>query len=212
MASDARAPWAAYCTAKRIGHQWLQVALLNELPVQRVLEIGPYLGLVTAMLANAGYDVTTLDDGPPAFASPAVPHIAADLATLAPARVAGFDAILCCETLEHLPWDAVPGVLASLRAAQPRHLIVAVPYEAFQLSFSLYLNRYRIEHGFQLKKFRFLRRFRPAAEPGGHHWEIGYRGLGLTAWERRLGDAGWRIRRRAFTHPCRSVFHVLEAR
>jgi SAM-dependent methyltransferase len=211
MISDPRAPWIAYCTAKRIGHQWLQVALLNELDARRVLEIGPYLGLVTAMLANAGYDVTTLDAGPQRFASPAVPHIVADLGALAPERVAGFDAILCCETLEHLPWDKVPAVLAALHAARPRHLIVAVPYEAFQLAFSLYLNRHRFEHGFQLKKLRFLERFRPA-EPGGHQWEIGYRGLGLKAWQRVLDDAGWRISRRAFTHPCRSVFHVLEAR
>ena len=53
--------WHQFYTEKRIIHQWMQVHLLDGLEVERVLEIGPYLGLVTAMLQNAGYDVTTLD-------------------------------------------------------------------------------------------------------------------------------------------------------
>lgn len=206
---DDRACWSAYYTAKRIGHQWLQVDLLNGLPGRRILEVGPYYGLVTAMLVHAGHDVTTLDKGPRLFARPVTPRIEADLLTLDPSAIVGFDTILCCETLEHLPWDRVPGVLATLHTSGARHLVVSVPYEAFQVAFSVHVNRYVFEHAFQLKKLRFLRRFRPEPE-GGHQWEIGYRGHGLKAWERTLTGAGWRVARRAFTQPCRSVFHVLE--
>ncbi|MSP67281.1 MAG: hypothetical protein EXQ96_04110 [Alphaproteobacteria bacterium] len=46
--------WHAYYTEKRIVHQWLQVRLLRDLPVQSVIEIGPHLGVVTALLASAG--------------------------------------------------------------------------------------------------------------------------------------------------------------
>lgn len=206
-----RARWSEYYSAKRIGHQALQVRLLNELPVRRVLEIGPHLGLVTAMLAHAGYDVTTLDAGPRGFDWPPTPHVEADLLGLDPDRIAGFDAILCCEVLEHLPWDRVPGVLTGLRASGARTLVVSVPYEAFQVSLSLYFNRHWFEHGLQFKKLRFLRRFVPSAQPGGHQWEIGYRGTSLTTWERTLAAVGWRIARREFTSPCRSVLHVLDA-
>ncbi|MEX2649835.1 MAG: hypothetical protein WD673_12560 [Alphaproteobacteria bacterium] len=205
-----RARWSEYYSAKRIGHQALQVRLLNELPVRRALEIGPHLGLVTAMLVHAGYDVTTLDAGPRGFDWPPTPHVEADLLGLDSARIAGFDAILCCEVLEHLPWHRVPDVLGTLRASSARILVVSVPYEGFQLSLSLYLNRHRVEHSLQFKKLRFLRRFVPSAQPGGHQWEIGYRGTSLTIWERTLAAAGWRIARREFSHPCRSVFHVLE--
>ncbi|MSP82626.1 MAG: class I SAM-dependent methyltransferase [Alphaproteobacteria bacterium] len=204
-----RRAWSAYYTAKRIGQQWLQVELLNRLPVERVLEIGPHLGLVTAMLDNAGYDVTTLDRAPRAFDRPAGPHIEADLLGLRPEQVRGFDAILCSEVLEHLPWEAVPGVLRVLRASGAPILVVAVPYEAFQVLVSLTLNRHRVRQAVQFKKLRFLRRF--PTEGGNHRWEVGYRGHGLGAWERLLRQAGWTIARREFTHPCRTVVHVLRA-
>jgi hypothetical protein len=203
-----REDWRAYYTAKRIGQQWLQVELLGRLPAQRVLEIGPHLGLVTAMLDNAGLAVTTLDVGPRRFARPEVPHIEADLLTLDPRSIAGFDAILCAETLEHLPWDRVPEVLATLRASGTPYLVVSVPYEGFQLELSLYLNRWTLRQRFQLKKLRGLRRFRPGGA-GAHQWELGYRGHGLRAWEAALRAGGWRILRREFSYPCRSAFHVL---
>ena len=116
------AEWHRYYSAKRIGQQWFQVHLLEDLPVRRVLEVGPYLGLVTAMLDNAGYEVATLDLLPRGFERPERPHTIADLLTIDPVAITGFDAILCCETLEHLGWNDVDRVLAAFRrsgAKQP---------------------------------------------------------------------------------------------
>ncbi len=204
------AEWHRYYSAKRIGQQWFQVHLLEGLDVRRVLEIGPYLGLVTAMLDNAGYEVTTLDLLPRAFERPARPHIAADLIGLDPGRIRGFDAILCCETLEHLPWDETGRVLAAFHASGARHLIVSVPYQGTQVEWSLYANRHVFRQRFAFKKFRFLRRFTPDADPYGHKWEVGYKGHALKDWEAKIAGAGWRVLRRDFTHPTRSVFHLLE--
>ncbi len=205
------ATWFDYYSEKRIGHQWLQVHLLKGLPVRRILEVGPYLGLVTAMLDNAGYDVTTLDLVPRAFDRPQIPHIEADLTTLEPSQLKGFDMILCCETLEHLRWEAARQVLDLFRSAGVRWLLTSVPYEGLQLDLWLYLNPYRLRQRLTLKKGRFLRRFQEDPDRFGHKWECGYKGRGLRAWERELGAAGWRIVRREFTAPCRSVFHLLES-
>ncbi|HZT89577.1 MAG TPA: class I SAM-dependent methyltransferase, partial [Stellaceae bacterium] len=202
--------WLGVYSRKRIIHQWTQLALLSRVECRRVLEVGPGLGLATAMLANAGYEVETLDHVPPRFAHPRVPHIVQDLAELSGEAIAGYDAILCCETLEHLAWDKVPAALQAFRASGARHLIVSVPYAAFQLTLDLYLNARKFEHYFSLKKLSGRRRF--VAQPaGGHQWEVGYRDFPLRAWEARLCDNGWSIVARAFTGHTRSVFHLLRS-
>ena len=168
------------------------------------------MGLVTSLLANVGYDVHTLDGAPRALAHPGVAPLEPDLA-LRSEEIAGYDAILCCETLEHIDWRRVGPVLSTLRASGAKYLIVSVPYMAFQVSLDLYLNRMTLRQYFSMKKLLWRKRF-AAEPPGGHQWEIGYRGYSLRAWEARLADSGWSIVKRDFTEHCRSVFHLLEAR
>ncbi len=205
-----RNAWHGYYSEKRIAHQWLQVALLQGLPVQSVLEIGPYLGLVTAMAASAGYDVTTLDIEAQSQGIGSERHIQADIRDVDPAEISGFDAILCCETLEHIHWDKLDSVLQRLGAAGAPWLVLSVPYEGFQFAFELYFNRWRWRRRSHFRKLRFLRRFPVASDTKweAHKWEIGYRGRSLKAFTRKLEAAGFDIERREFTSGCRSVFFV----
>lgn len=209
-ASEARRAWHAYYTEKRIVHQWLQVHLLQDLPVQRVLEIGPYFGLVTAMLANAGYEVTTLDIENRSPGIGAREHIQGDVRNLGAVALPPVDAMLCCETLEHIAWPEVDGVLAGMAGTGIPWLILSVPYEGTQIGFSFYANRFTARRRSFIRKLRFLKRFRPAAmdewEP--HKWEIGYAGHSLPAFKSKLADNGWRPERQDFTDGCRSVFLV----
>jgi SAM-dependent methyltransferase len=205
------AEWHRYYGEKRVGQQWFQLRLLEGLPVKRVLEVGPYLGFVTALLDNAGYEVTTVDLSPRRFARPAVPHIQADLLRARPEELAGFDLILCCETLEHLPWESAGAVLRTFRRSGAPFLITSVPYEGLQLHFLLDVNLHRVRQRFAFRKGRSLRSLPPPKDPMEHYWEIGYRGTSLAAWEQQLTGAGWRIRKRGFTAPTRSVFHLLES-
>lgn len=209
-APDFRATWHNYYSEKRITHQWLQVDLLKSLSVQSVLEVGPYLGLVTAMAASAGYDVTTLDVESHSQGIGSERHIQANVREVAPEQIQGFDAILCCETLEHIPWEKIDAVLRRLADAGAPWLIVSVPYEGFQFAFELYFNRYRWRRRSHLRKLRFLKRF---AQPSSsewepHKWEIGYRSHSLKAFTRKLESAGFKIEQREFTSGCRSVFLV----
>ena len=206
-----RQEWFRYYSGKRITHQWFQVHLLKDLPIERVLEIGPGLGLVTAMLRHAGFTVTTLDRLAPLDGGAGGPFIEADLREVPVDRLAGFDAILCCETLEHLPWHAVDGVFAKFRDSGVRYVVISVPYGGLQLDLRLYLNPFKAAQSFAFRKLKFLTRFREDdADPHGHKWEVGYRGTGLSALEAKLRAAGFAIRTRDFTSPTRSVFFVLE--
>ncbi len=207
-AENDRGRWHAYYTEKRIVHQWFQVDLLKDLEVRKVLEVGPHFGLVSAMLVNAKYEVTTLDiaSGPP---KPGViEHICADIRTVRPEQIAGHDAIICCETLEHIPWADVSDVLSRFAASAVPWLIVSVPYAGFQLGFTLYLNRYVWRKRSFLKKLRFLRRFPAAPDDGWEHhkWEVGYKGYSVPRLRDMLTGAGYEILRQDFTSGCRSIF------
>jgi 16S rRNA A1518/A1519 N6-dimethyltransferase RsmA/KsgA/DIM1 with predicted DNA glycosylase/AP lyase activity len=203
-----KADWRTYYSKKRVEQQWMQLHLLGSTDCETVLEVGPAFGFVTALLVNIGYRVTTLERVPRVFDHPDVPHLEKDICDLHGGEIAGHDAILCCETLEHIAWDRVSAVLSAFRRSGAHCLIVSVPYMGFQVAFDFYLNRTTFRQYFSMKKLSFLKRF-VAEPPGGHQWEIGYRGYPLAIWERRLTDCGWTIARRDFTAHCRSVFHLL---
>jgi len=208
--SEFRKAWHGYYSEKRIAHQWLQVALLQDIPTGRVLEIGPYLGLVTAMMASAGYAVTTLDIEAQSHGIGSESHIQADIRNVDPGAIQGFDAILCCETLEHIHWQKLDSVLQRIATAGAPWLILSVPYEGFQFAFELYFNLQHWRRRSHFRKFRFLRRFTIQSETEWetHKWEIGYRGYSLKAFEHKIEAAGFHITQREFTSGCRSVFFV----
>lgn len=208
-----RAEWFRYYSEKRITHQWFQVHLLKELPdVKSVLEIGPGLGLVSAMLHNAGFAVTTLDRLPPQYAHSEIQFIEAELTDLDAQRLLGFDCILCCETLEHLYWQDVDGILGKFRDSGVPWLVISVPYQGFQGDVRAYFNRHTARQMISLKSLKFLKKFKFDAESDryGHKWEVGYRGYGLKVLQGKLKAAGFKVHRREFTSPCRSVFFVLD--
>ena len=60
-------------------------------------------------------------------------NIRCDLIEVDAKTLSGQDVIICCETLEHLPWDQVQMVLAKIFAAQPKYLIIFMPYMGFQI-------------------------------------------------------------------------------
>lgn len=204
-----RDDWDNYYSRKRVIQQWTQIHLLNSVDCHRILEIGPAYGLVTSMLVNAGYQVSTLDITPRSFARPDTPHITGDLRHLTGEEIAGFDAILCCETLEHIEWVTVPRILATFRASGASYLVISVPYMEFQITLDLYLNAHTWRQYFSLKKLRGRKTFK-SGPPGDHQWEVGFKGYSLQTWEVRLKQAGWSIVTREFTEHCRSVFHLLK--
>jgi hypothetical protein len=208
--SFSKEKWTTYYSRKRIVQQWTQVHLLGMTGCKTVLEIGPAFGFVTSLLVNIGYEVNTLDRMPRAFDYPDVPHHEKDISDLRADEIAGYDAILCCETLEHIEWERVGSVLSTFRNSGAKYLIVSVPYMAFQMFLEVYLNRNTFRQHFSMKKLLWRKDFRP--EPsGGHQWEVGYRGFPLRVWESRLTESGWSILTRDFTEHCRSVFHLLKA-
>ncbi len=208
-----REEWFRYYSEKRISHQWLQVHLLKDLKnINSVLEIGPGLGLVSSMLHNANYNVTTVDYLPNQYPHNDIDFIQKKILDLTVEEISGFDCIICCETLEHLLWDDVDKVLTKFFSSKCEWLLISVPYQAFQLDFRLYLNRYKFKKNFSLKLLKFLKNFsfNLDSDPYGHKWEIGYKKYSLRKLQEKIYSTGYAIFKREFSSPCRSVFFVLQ--
>ena len=114
--------------------------------------------------------------------------------------------------MEHLYWQDVDGILGKFRDSGVPWLVISVPYQGFQGDVRAYFNRHTARQMISLKSLKFLKKFKFDAESDryGHKWEVGYRGYGLKVLQGKLKAAGFKIHRREFTSPCRSVFFVLD--
>ena len=81
--------------------QTQQIHEIHKLNPKSILEIGPGNGFTSSFLKRAGYEVVTVDINPALK-----PDICAPLHELKQ-HLAGqkFDLVVCCEVLEHMPWD-----------------------------------------------------------------------------------------------------------
>jgi len=126
---EATLPLAAYFGDGYFSHeQWAsmlaQVKAVRRLEgVSSVLEVGPGNGFVAAILRRCALRVTTVDVNPmlePDFTASVV-----ELSRHLPAR--GFDAVLCAEVLEHLPFSQLPEALYNIAAVARRWAVITLP-------------------------------------------------------------------------------------
>lgn len=110
-----------YNSKERVCSYWHQVDELLGLGATSVLEVGPGSGVVTEWLRRAGLRVTTLDMDP---------AVGADLegsVTTLPLPDGAVDAALCCQVLEHLPFDQLEPALAELGRVVRLGVVISVP-------------------------------------------------------------------------------------
>lgn len=142
---------------------WHQIDELRQLGASNVLEVGPGSGMVTRWLRERGMTVRTVD------IDPAVnPDDTASVTEL-PYDDEAFDAALCCEVLEHLPFDAVTAALSELRRVSRRGVVISVPDErpwigvSYPLYFGLHVDALR-------RRYPIPRRALRAALTGAIRW------------------------------------------
>lgn len=153
-----------------------------------VLEVGVGAGVVTAALRAMGVDVTTMDVQPEL-----TPDCVASVTAL-PLRDKQYDAAVCCQVLEHLPFDAFGAALKELRRITRKGLVVSLPDATPHYEVRLVLPK--------LPKISWsgTRAKDPGAdwksrkwEANGHYWEIGYEGCNLRTVRNAMVNSGWQI-------------------
>jgi SAM-dependent methyltransferase len=133
----------AYNSKERICSFWHQVDEVLEMEADDALEIGPGSGFVTNWLRKAGVRVTTLDLDP---------ELKPDLigsVTDIPLGDDEVDAAVCCQVLEHLPFEQAAPALAELGRVTRKGVVISLPDVrpwlgvAYPLYFGLYADQVR---------------------------------------------------------------------
>ena len=207
-----RKEWARYYGTKRIRQMLMQVHFLASVEVETVLEIGPYYGLTTALLDNAGFEVTTADlNDEPAFWRPNRPHFQMNIDNPDVDAMRGFDAIMCCATLEHVQYEESIEAMKAFKAAEPEYVLVSIPYRSWQIFGELFITARKFHHKFWWRKLTGFETFKEHEDPLGHKWEIGYKGYPLKKVERDLiHDVGYDIVASDFSFPACTAFWLLK--
>lgn len=159
--------WNTYNIKGRWVSYWHQVTEVLASSATSVLEIGTGTGVVRDTLRGLGVAVTVVDIDE-ALGVDRVGDVRA-----LPAAADEFDAVLCSQVLEHIPWSDVPTAVAELRRVCRSHAIVSIPQSGVDVGLTLTL------------PYAGARRFgarinspRRHRFDGQHYWQVCARGHG----------------------------------
>lgn len=111
-----------YLSPRRMASIGWQLQLMAEhFPCGSNLEVGGGTGLARQLLTQEGFRVRTLD------VDPALRPDVVGSVTQLPFADAAFDTILCCQVLEHVPWDASQLAMRELHRVCRTGGVISVP-------------------------------------------------------------------------------------
>lgn len=165
-----------------------QIETVRSFGADRVLEIGVGAGMAASALRAMGFRVTTVDVQPELN-----PDIVASVTAL-PVDSEEYDVAVCCQVLEHLPFEQFIPALRELRRVTTLGAVISLPDVTRRWFVAAKLPKcapLRIEWTLpgSGRKVIPLSRLIDA----GHHWEIGYKGFSRATVSRAMASAGWTV-------------------
>jgi len=177
-----------YNNAKRIYSYVHQVAAVIEEGGKTILEIGPGAGIVTNMLRQLGFEVTTLDKDLDVNAD-----IHAHLMDM-PFSENSFDTVMCCQVLEHLPFSDFPVALRKLQSLSRKSAVISLPDSSHYIDIEVNLPVI----GKLKRSINYARKSKMPPQyldKMGHYWEIGYSPTTEHMIRKKMVDAGWTVKK-----------------
>ncbi|TNE91695.1 MAG: methyltransferase domain-containing protein [Deltaproteobacteria bacterium] len=173
-----------YDTLRRWTSYWYQIDRALSGPEGEVLLVGVGSGVVERELAARGRKVTTVD-----VQEVLKPDVIASVDDL-PFEDGRFAVSICCQVLEHVPWEQSTRAMAELVRVTDGRLVISVPDVQYYAGVVLMDGVRRKHKQLRADLPRLLGRKRMAP---AHHWEIGRSGTSAAKVRRALEAAGMAV-------------------
>lgn len=173
----------SYERKERLASYWHQVDECVRLRAANVLVVGVGTGTVSHLLRVAGLSSTTLDIDPACR-----PDVLGDVRAL-PFADGAFDAALCCQVLEHLPFEEFENALGELGRVSRHGLVLSLPDNGRYLRLGWQTLARRRHFLWELPMTRLY----PRHYAGGHLWEVNAAGFPRARIERGIRRAGFDV-------------------
>ncbi|MBN1457439.1 MAG: class I SAM-dependent methyltransferase [Sedimentisphaerales bacterium] len=159
---------------------------------EKVLYVGKGTGIAPDLLSRCPGDpeVATIDIEPDFK-----PDIVGSILDI-PLEDNSFDVTMCCQVLEHLPFDSFQNALEEIWRVTKNRLVLSVPNRGLYFGFRAKVPLLKFGFSISLPRFplMFLSYPEEKAKLNGHCWEIGYKGTSMATVKKRILDAGWMIK------------------
>jgi len=172
-----------YNDSKRWMSYWYQVKEVLACKPENVLVIGKGNGLVPEYLKLNGIKIITLD-----INKHLKPDVVASVLTM-PLRDNAFDAVLCSQVLEHLPYGEFKKSLREIRRVTKYCAVISLPHFGPVIKFCLKIPL--------LPPLKFMVKLpypRKHVFKGEHYWEIGKRDYPLGRIRNDMKKSGFTVK------------------
>lgn len=156
--------WSSYVEQRRWASYWHQIDEVLRVKPANCLVIGPGDGIVGDILRT--FDVTVVTSDIDAALGP---DLVADVRHL-PVEDAAFDVVLCCQVLEHLPFDQLGVCLDEIARVSRGSAVVSIPHKGRTWELAVTVAPLLRLHRSGKLPARTEHRF-----DGQHYWELGAR-------------------------------------
>lgn len=186
-----------YCAPERMASYGYQVREVCGTSPKNVLEIGVGCGLVSFLLNQFDLNITTFD-----IDRSLNPDIVGSILDTN-LKSNSFDTVLCCEVLEHLPFDCFPKSLLEIHRICRKYVIISLPDSTRYWMIQVKLPKIRIKWSIDIPIKPKVHIF-----DGEHYWEIGKRGYSLKSILDAIKSSGFSVidTYRIFENPYHRIF------
>lgn len=163
-----------YVSNKRWNSYYYQIAEITKLKVKSILLIGVGDGIVVNVLRGLGYDVTTFD-----FDDNLKPDIVGSVCDIDTLINKKYDCILCCQVLEHLPFDKFEEIIKKFSNIAKENVIISLPYNRIKIFVSKIYTPIIHDISFKVLVPKFWQlKYRMEKEGWGeHYYEVGIKSV-----------------------------------